>query len=93
MIETTFAGGINPFTVAFSAPAVLPGNEPITKRHTLYKWVEANPLRTRIEIAEATGRTRNAVKRITNVMVAYGLMTYEVRLQKGRKTYFVKVKV
>ena len=90
MIQTTFAGGVNPFLSA--PPAPLPdGIEPITKKHSLYAWLQTHPLSTRTEISKATGRSRSNVKRITDVMIERGMLTCETRRCSGAMTHFVKV--
>lgn len=89
MIETTFVNGINPFTTLVPETAT-ERVEPINKSHVLYKWVLDHPMRSRMEIAIATGRSVNNVKRITDVMVKYGYMQYETHRTRGSLTHYVK---
>lgn len=90
--QTTFVHGINPWIGTAYDPALSPKQaERITKAHSLYLWVRDNPDRTRGDMAIATGRSINSVRRITDAMVEHGLMTYTRGAANGARAVFVKV--
>ena len=92
MIQTTFVNNINPWIGTAYDPALsLKRDEPITKAHSLYRWIQDNPMKTRGEMAIATGRSINTVRRITDVMVRYGFIEYERGALNGSRAVFIRI--